>query len=110
MQPAKMVRVCPALEAHGSSALKETDSVKAGRGRKAKADKVPQPAELKVEADAAKLDPISVTTDLNLCSGAVKPHTPAKVQPKAAPVPSEHAVTVYIVTLELASLRSTGPK
>ncbi|BDA45639.1 hypothetical protein COCOBI_07-4260 [Coccomyxa sp. Obi] len=86
VQPAKAVRSCPALEAHGSSALKETDSVKAGRGRKAKVDKAPQPAELKVEADAVKLDPTSVITDPNLCSGAVKPHTPAKgVESKPAP-------------------------
>lgn len=92
MQPAKVTRNCPALEAHGSSALKETDSVKTGRGRKAKVDKVPQPVELKVEADAAKLDPTSVTADPNLCGGAVKPHTPAKVQPKLCPPPEGGSV------------------
>ena len=112
MQPAKVTRNFPALEAHGSSALKEADSGKAGRGRKAKADRVPQPTELKVEADAAKLDPTSVIADANLCGGAVKPHTPAKVQPKLyTPLGVWPLLLCACLTipLKLMSLLSVGP-
>lgn len=80
MQAVKVTRARPAFAPHVSTAPKEADSGKSARGRRVKSEKAAQPAELTLETDAAKLEPTSVPADANACSGAVKPHTPAKVR------------------------------
>lgn len=80
VQAAKVTRARGALLPHASIAQKEADSAKAARGRRMKSEKAAQPAELTLETDAVKLEPSSVPADAATCSGAVKPHTPAKVR------------------------------
>jgi len=67
---------------HASSTRKEAaDPVRAARGRKPsnKSETAQPQAELRLETDAAKLEPASAPAEPNLSGGAVKPDTPAKV-------------------------------
>lgn len=79
---AKPPKAGSAFVNHASSSRKEAaDPVRAARGRKAsKKSETAQPqAELRLETDAAKLEPASAPAEPNLSGGAVKPDTPAKV-------------------------------